>query len=108
MIVLTHEGMGQGPLDLQQKVLKTWLALMAENQLLPGAIAFYTEGVKLMLDDSPLLDAFLALEAQGVHLIVCKTCLDYFSGAQRLGGGVIGGMGDIQAAMATATKVLFL
>ena len=32
---------------------------------LPGAICFYTDGVKLVCEGSPILQELLALEAQG-------------------------------------------
>lgn len=48
------------------------------------------------------------LEAAGVHLVVCKTCVDFHGIRDRLGAGTIGGMGDIQAAIALARKVVSL
>lgn len=108
VIIVTREGMGSGPPELQIRLLSNYLKLLLENDLKPGAVCFYTDGVKLLAEGSPVLELFQALEQRGVRLIVCKTCLDYFGLTERLRSGVIGGMGDIQAAHVMASKVIQL
>lgn len=107
-LLITQEGMGSGPRELQIRLLSVFLNLLLENGMRPGAICFYTNGVKLLIEDSPVLESLKALESRGVHLIACKTCLDYFPIGEKVQVGVIGGMGDIQAAMAMATKTITL
>ncbi len=68
----------------------------------------YTGGVKLVCEGSPILAELAALEAQGVHLVICKTCLDYFGLADRVRVGVVGGMTDIITAMWMADSVIEL
>ena len=53
IILVTQAGMGSAPPDLQQKLLGTYLGLLAEAGSLPAAICFYTEGVKLVVEGSP-------------------------------------------------------
>ena len=80
---------------------------VTDVELTPGdVLCFYTDGVRLVLDDSPVLEELRALESQGVHLIICKTCLDAFGVADRVAVGVVGGMGDIIAAQWTAGKCI--
>ena len=107
-VLITQEGMGSGPPDLQLRLLSVYLKLLLDNGLRPGAICFYTNGVKLLIEGSIVLDSLKSLESTGVRLIACKTCLDYFNIGDRIQAGVIGGMGDIQAAMAMAEKVITL
>ncbi|MBI2988287.1 MAG: DsrE family protein [Deltaproteobacteria bacterium] len=106
VIVVTREGMGSGPLELQTRLLSNYLRLLLENDLKPGAFCFYTDGVKVLAEGSPVLELFQALEQRGVRLVVCKTCLDYFGLTEKLRVGLIGGMGDIQAAQVMASKVI--
>jgi len=105
LILFTRFGMGDAPGPLQQKLATTFLTLLAQDSL-PGALAFYGEGVKLACDGSPVLDLLRRLAEKGVPLIICQTCLDFFDlrGAVRI--GVVGGMGDIMAAMGQADKVI--
>lgn len=106
LIVITREGMGSAEPALQQKLVGTWLTLLLQGKELPGAICFYTDGVKLAVEGSPVLEQLAKLEERGVHLILCKTCLEFFGLAEKVRVGIVGGMGDILAAQSIARKVL--
>jgi intracellular sulfur oxidation DsrE/DsrF family protein len=108
LLLLTNDGLGHAPEELRQKVVVTYLRLLLENATLPGAIAFYTRGVHLVAEGSPALEVLAELEAKGVRLIVCKTCVEWFGLADRLRVGIVGGMGDIVSAQAMAAKVITL
>jgi hypothetical protein len=100
--------MGSGDRDLRHKLIRTYLQLLNSHESLPAAICFYTEGVYLVIDDSPVLEELLALEAKGIHIISCLTCLDYYHLTERLKVGVVGGMSDILEAQLRADKTITL
>jgi intracellular sulfur oxidation DsrE/DsrF family protein len=106
VILVTNNGMGKADLPLQQKLMDKYFELLALNTDLPAAVCFYTEGVKLVIDDSPVLGQLKTLEAKSVRLIVCSTCLDYFNVANRVQIGIVGGMSDIIEAQMRAEKVI--
>jgi sulfur relay (sulfurtransferase) complex TusBCD TusD component (DsrE family) len=108
VLLITRRGMGHGEPDLQIRLLRTYLNLLIEDGQLPEAIALYTEGVHLALADSPVLDLLQNLQARGVHLILCKTCLDHYGVAAAVRVGIVGGMGDIVAAQYRAARVISL
>jgi len=111
VIVLKSNGMGvTGPegQPLREALVRKFLALIADAGELPEAICFYTDGVKLVCEGSPVLAELQALEARGVHLVICKTCLDSFGLADRVRAGIVGGMPDIITAMWGADTVLTL
>jgi intracellular sulfur oxidation DsrE/DsrF family protein len=108
LIQVMHDGMGAADLELQHLLLRKYLLLLQENDTLPGAICFYTSGVKMVVEGSPVLDVLQSLEAQGVRLIVCKTCLDHYGLLEKVRVGIVGGMGDIIAAQWLADKVISL
>jgi sulfur relay (sulfurtransferase) complex TusBCD TusD component (DsrE family) len=62
--------------------------------------------VKLACEGSPILDALRALTEKGCRLILCQTCLDYYGLRGSMRVGIVGGMGDIVAAMNSASKVI--
>ena len=95
LYLISNDGMGIADAELRHKVLHTHLALLDENDMLPGAIGFYTNGVKLAAEGSHVLDLLASLESKGVHLIVCKTCLEHFGLEDKVRVGVVGGMTDI-------------
>ena len=47
-----------------------------------------------------------SLEAKGVRLILCSTCLNYFDLADKISVGIVGGMTDIIEAQRQAGKVI--
>ena len=104
LVTVTRNGMGHADAELQHKLFGVWLQLTLENGTLPGAIACYTDGVRVACEGSPFLEQLRALEAKGVHVILCKTCLDSFGLTDKVAIGVVGGMGDIIAAQ-TQTPV---
>jgi selenium metabolism protein YedF len=108
VILITHDGMGKAEPELGHKLIGTYLQLLSENQIQPVAICFYTEGVKLVIEDSPVIDKLKTLEAQGVRLIICQTCLSYFGLLEKVQVGIVGGMADIIEAQFKAQKVITL
>jgi len=107
VILFKNNGMGiTGEQPLQDKLAKTFLTLTQQNPNLPRAICFYTEGVKLACEGSPVLEELRALEARGVRLILCQTCLDYFGLKDKARVGIVGGMADIMTAMWQADSVI--
>jgi intracellular sulfur oxidation DsrE/DsrF family protein len=108
VILVTKNGMGMGPQDLQLTLMGKYLDLLNLQNDLPAAICFYTEGVRLVAEGSPVIEKLRTLEGKGVRLIICSTCLDYFGLAEKIKIGVVGGMGDILAAQWQAVKVITL
>ncbi len=105
LIVFTRFGLGTAPVELQNKLGGIFLSLLNQDTP-PGTLAFYGEGVKLVCEGSPALDALRALATKNVTMVICQTCLDYFGLRESVRVGTIGGMGDIVAAMSMADKVI--
>jgi intracellular sulfur oxidation DsrE/DsrF family protein len=108
VILVTNNGMGNADEKLRQLLFHKYLELMAQQVQLPAAICFYTEGVKLVCEGSPVLEGLRALENRGVRLIICSTCLNYFELTGKVEVGIVGGMGDILEAQQKAEKVITL
>ncbi len=108
VILITREGMGSADAQLQIKLIDTYLNLLLENGSLPAALCFYTEGVKLVVEGSPLLVRLSEIEKKGVRLIICSTCLNYFGLTEKVKVGIVGGMTDILEAQGKADKVITL
>ncbi len=106
VIIVTNNGMGNADEKLQQLLFAKYLELLLHHEDLPAALCFYTEGVKLVCEGSPVIESLHALESKGVRLIICSTCLNYFDLADKVRVGIIGGMGDILEAQIKAEKVI--
>ncbi len=108
VILVTNDGMGRADTNLQHLLIGKYLELLLAENDLPAAICFYTAGVKLVVEGSPVLTQLATLEEKGVRLVICSTCLNYFGLTNHLRLGITGGMGDILAAQAKAEKVITL
>ena len=109
VFVFASYGMGQTDnAELKIKLAKKFLALIANADPLPSQICFYTEGIKLCVAGSPVLDELRALTAKGVELVLCSTCLETFGLRDQIAVGIVGGMGDIITAMANADNAITL
>jgi intracellular sulfur oxidation DsrE/DsrF family protein len=106
VILVTTYGMGKADDILQTNLLGKYLQLITDGELLPNSICFYTDGVRCVTDDSPVLPQLKAIEKKGVRLIVCSTCLEYLG--LKAAVGIVGGMPDIIEAQFSAKKVITL
>jgi intracellular sulfur oxidation DsrE/DsrF family protein len=109
VFVFAHYGMGDtNDAELKLVLAKTFFALIADAEPLPAQICFFTDGVRLCVDDSPVLPELRELEAGGVELVLCATCLDRFGLRDQVAVGVVGGMGDIITSITGAANVISL
>ena len=105
-LLVTREGMGSGAPELELALLGKYLGLLLAGDLPPRALCFYTEGVMLVCEGSPLLGALRSLAARGARLLVCTTCLDFYGLRDRLRVGTACAMPDILNAQLEAEKVI--
>lgn len=108
VVLFTRNGIGEGPDDLRKMLVNKFLSVTLESRQFPAMMLFYTDGVKLVCKDSPVLDELRAFDQAGVKMIICMTCLNYFHLSEQVEMGIVGGMGDIVEALARAKKVISL
>ncbi|HEX2993813.1 MAG TPA: DsrE family protein [Anaerolineales bacterium] len=108
VILITNNGMGNADETLQLMLIEKYFELLLQSENVPAAICFYTNGVKLVCEGSPVIESLHSLENKGVRLIVCTTCLNYFNLMEQVKAGIVGGMGDILEAQMKAEKVITL
>jgi len=107
--IFTGDGMGQThDQELRQILAGKFFQLLVVADPLPKVVCFYTDGVKLACEGSPILKELEALERRGVHLVLCNTCLNRLGLSDAVRVGIVGGMTDIITAMNTADSVITL
>ena len=103
IVVLNKAQMGHGDPGLGHRVLKTFLQkAIALHDL--DAIVMFNEGVKLSAADSPVRGELAMLEEEGVDMVPCGTCLDFYGIEPAV--GEVGSMDQIIKSMNDATKVI--
>jgi len=108
VLLITRNGMGDAEPALQHKLITAYFNLLDENNILPSVICFYAEGVRLVVEGSPVIDVLKSLEVKGVRLVLCNTCLNFYNLTEHVQAGIVGGMTDIIEAQRRASKVITL
>ena len=107
VIQCTRFGMGHTNIhSLNVKLITKYFDILLEGNDLPSAVTFYTDGVQLVTEGSPILEQLSKLEAKGVRLIICSTCLAELRLTDKVKVGIVGGMPDIIEAQIKASKVI--
>jgi sulfur relay (sulfurtransferase) complex TusBCD TusD component (DsrE family) len=106
VVLFSRFGFGEATTDLEHKMASIFLSLLGVSSGLPGKLLFYTDGVKLVCEGSPVLEELQALQEQGVELVICSTCLNYFGLTDKVQVGTVGGMPAILRALDQAEKVI--
>ena len=75
-------------------------------QKLPDAVIFYNGGVKLTCGEGEVLEDLRSLEAQGVELLSCGTCLNFYGLTEKLKVGSVTNMYVIAEKMGKATLLV--
>jgi selenium metabolism protein YedF len=108
VVVVPSEQMGRGEAELGGVLMRAFFHTLLEVQPLPRAVVFYNSGVKLVANDSPILEDLRALQSQGVELLVCGTCVNYYNLKERLGAGIISNMYAIAELLLSADHLITL
>ncbi len=106
VVQITAATMGSGDDELGALLLRSFLKTQAELERKPDAILFYNDGVKLCCEGSTLLDDLRELEAAGIEIIACGTCLNFFELADQLRVGRVTDMLEIASLLADAGSIV--
>ncbi len=77
-ILIQSEGLGRGDDKLGKMLMANFLRLLGESQDKPATLIFWNSGARLVCQESPVMNYLKKLEEQGVEILACTTCLEYF------------------------------
>jgi selenium metabolism protein YedF len=83
-ILIQSEVLGRGNDELGELIMSNFLRLLVESPDKPVALIFWNTGVKLACEGSWALVHLKKLEEQGVEILACSTCLEYFDLTDKL------------------------
>lgn len=108
LLQVTNNFMGVGSEELGKKLIANYFTIRNNDDNLPKIMVFFNAAVKLLCDDSPILDIMKEIEAKGVKMLACKTCLAHFDLLDNIKVGTPGTMVDIISLQDEADKVITL
>jgi selenium metabolism protein YedF len=106
IVVLSTDKMGEGDDKLGHILMDSFVKALKDLDELPSKIVFYNAGVKLASTGSPVLDHLKDLEKMGVELLLCGTCVNFYSLESSVAAGTLSNMYAIADVMASAGKIL--
>lgn len=106
IVVISDCVMGGGDDVLGEKLMKAFIFAVTQQESLPKAMVFYNGGAKLTVNGSESLEDLKSLEAQGVEIVTCGTCLDFYGLKDNLAVGTVTNMYDIVERMAEASSII--
>lgn len=104
--ILSANMMGNGDAKLGKALMKAFIFALTKQDTLPETIVCYNSGAYLTCQGSDSLEDFKNLEAEGVTIVTCGTCLDFYGIKDRLAVGTITNMYEIVEIMEQATSIL--
>ena len=78
VFLIQSEGLGKGEDQLGALLMANFLRLLGANEEKPETIIFWNTGVRLVCEGSRVLEHLKKLEEQGITILACTTCLEYF------------------------------
>lgn len=106
VVVVSSDRMGSGNDELGKVLIKGFIFAVTQLDTLPKTMLFYNGGATLTTEDSDSLEDLKSLEAQGVEIMTCGTCLDYYGLKDKLAVGTVTNMYNIVETMAKAGRIV--
>lgn len=106
IVVIASDKMGSGNDELGKVLIKGFIFAVTQLEELPKAMIFYNGGATLTAEGSDSLEDLKSLEAQGVEILTCGTCLNYYGLTDKLEVGSVTNMYTIVEKMAEAGKII--
>lgn len=106
VVVIASDRMGEGNDALGKVLIKGFLFAVSQLDTLPKKILFYNGGATLTCEGSDSLEDLKNMEAQGVEILTCGTCLDYYGLKEKLAVGSVTNMYVIVESMAEASSII--
>lgn len=106
VIAVDTATMGRGNDELGKVLMKGFIFAVTQLETLPKTMLFYNGGATLTTEGSDSLEDLKSLEAQGVTIKTCGTCLNYYGLTEKLQVGEVTNMYDITETLSKAGKVV--
>ncbi len=105
-MAIASDTMGRGDDELGRQLMSKFILQLSQQTPRPHVMVFFNAGVKLLTGGSPCVEGLRTLEHDGVDLLACGTCIDFFKLRPDIAIGRITDMREIVATLNAAAKVV--
>ena len=106
LVVLSANTMGTGDPKLGTSLMKAFVFALTKQDQLPDTILCYNTGASLTCEGADTLEDLKLLESEGVTILTCGTCLDFYGLKEKLAVGGVTNMYDIVERMENAAQII--
>ena len=106
LVVLSANTMGTGDSKLGTSLMKAFVFALTKQDQLPDTILCYNTGAYLTCEGADTLEDMKLLESEGVTILTCGTCLDFYGLKEKLAVGGATNMYDIVERMENAAQII--
>ena len=106
LVVLSGNVMGTGDAKLGTSLMKAFVFALTKQDQLPDTILCYNTGAYLTCEGADTLEDLKLLESEGVTILTCGTCLDFYGLKDKLAVGGVTNMYDIVERMENAAQII--
>jgi len=106
LVAVDSAVMGRGSDELGKALMKGFLYAVGQLPELPKTMLFYNGGARLTCRGSDSLEDLKGLEARGVEILTCGTCLNHYGLTEELAVGSVTNMYSIVEKLAGAGRVV--
>jgi selenium metabolism protein YedF len=103
---IDSDSMGKGSEELGSILMRAFLHTLGEAEVKPQKLILVNSGVKLACEGSPALEDLRLINSQGVEILACGTCLNYFELKDKLKAGRISNMYEILSTLSQAGRTV--
>ena len=106
VVVISSKAMGHGGDELGTALMKGFIYALSQQEQLPTTILFYNGGANIPVEGSVSLEDLKNMEAQGVEILTCGTCLNFYGLTEKLAVGEVTNMYTIVEKMTGADLIV--
>jgi TusA-related sulfurtransferase len=105
-LLLAGEGLGRGDGELGALLMRGLLYTLAESDTPPLRVLLMNGGVRLAVEGAETLESLRRLEARGVEVLACGTCLEFLGLRDRLAVGRVTNLFEIAAFLMKESSIV--
>ena len=106
VMVFESDRMGSGNDELGKVLMKGFIFAVTQLEVLPKTMLFYNGGATLTSEGSDSLEDLQHLMDEGVEIMTCGTCLNYYNMSDKLKVGEVTNMYTIVEKMTGASRIV--
>lgn len=107
-IFISNRTLGTGSIELGEKLMLNFIKTLSEMKESLWRLIFVNEAVKLTVHGAETLPILQQLESDGISILVCGTCLEFFDLLDKKMTGDTTNMLDIVTSLQVSDKVINL